>query len=98
MHFILVLFSFQLLHPVVRHCVVLTRRASKMEGFLGVSVTLAFREMDTTVQVCMPALVHADTMFLGYVHTIPGSSCADPKKIHKNDDSEAIFVTERTGF
>ena len=46
----------------------------------------------------MLALIHADTVFLGYFHTILGSCCADPKNIHKNDDSGAIFVTERTGF
>ena len=46
----------------------------------------------------MLALIHADTMLLGYFHTILGSCYTDPKNIHKNDDSGAIFVTERTGF
>ena len=45
----------------------------------------------------MLVLIHADTMFVGCFHTILGSCCADPKNIHKNDDSGAIFMTEPTG-
>ena len=41
-----------------------------MEGFVGVFVTMAFRGMDTTVQVWMLALIHADTMLLGYFCTL----------------------------
>ena len=46
----------------------------------------------------MLALIHADTMFLGYFHTILGSCCADPKNIHKNDDSGAIFCDGANRF